>query len=144
MTIKLDNEDFILGVLAARESDELEVEWIATGSYGTVGLDWHLVTFHGESVLVLRDSERGSASCSGEFEFTDKKDLTERLIQTIRSSVGNDLESAVAVIFGESADANVNSKFVDKETFLRVVQSGMARLNCKLDAEAWAKQLGFS
>lgn len=144
MTIKLDNEDFLLGVLAARESDELEVEWIATGSYGTAGLDWHVVTFDGDSVLVLRDSEGGSASCSEEFEFTDKEDLTERLIQTIRSSSGNDLESAVAVIFGESADANVNSKFVDKETLLRVVQSGMARLNCKFDAGAWAKQLGFS
>ena len=36
MTIKLDNEDFILGAIAAK-SDELQVEWLACGSYNTVG-----------------------------------------------------------------------------------------------------------
>ena len=143
MTIKLNSEDFILGAIAVR-SKNLRVEWLASGSYGIVGFKWFLVTVvDGQSIVALHDLEGGSVTCCDEFEFTDRKDLTERLIQTIRSNTGQHLESYAAGIFGDSEDASVNPKFIDQDMLLRLVQSGMAQLNIKFDAEAWAKRVGF-
>lgn len=141
MTIKLDNEDFILGAIAAK-SDELQVEWLACGSYKTVGFVWYLVSFDDQSIIALHDAEGGSVTSSEEFEFTDKKDLTQRLIQTIQSNAAEDLETAVAVILG-GADANVNPTFVHKATLLQLVQRGMVQLKSEFDPKKWAKQVGF-
>ena len=143
MTIKLNSEDFILGAIAVR-SKNLRVEWLASGSYGMIGFKWYLVTVvDGQSIVALHDLEGGSVTCCDEFEFINKRDLTERLIQTIRANTGDDLETAAAVILGPNEDASVNPKFIDQNTLLRLVQSGMAQLNSNFNAEAWAKQVGF-
>lgn len=142
MTIKLDNEDFVLGAIAAK-TDELQVEWLASGSYNTVGFEWYLITSDDlQSIIALHDPEGGSVTSSEEFEFTDKEDLTERLIQTIQSNAAEDLDTAVAIILGES-DASVNPKFVHKDSLLQFIQRGMAQLNCEFDPKKWEKQVGF-
>jgi len=142
MTIKLDNEDFVLGAIAAK-SDELQVEWLASGSYNTVGFEWYLITSDDhQSIIALHDPEGGSVTSSEEFEFTDKEDLTERLIQTIQLNAAKDLDTAVAIILGES-DASVNPKFVHKDSLLQFIQRGMAQLNSEFDPKKWEKQVGF-
>jgi hypothetical protein len=143
MTIKLDNEDFVLGAIAAK-SDELQVEWLACGNDNIVGFEWYLITSDDhQSIIALCDFEGSSATPSEEFEFTDKKDLTERLMETIRYDRSReDLEASIAVILG-SESASINPEFIDKDTLLQLVQRGMAQLNSEFDPQAWSKQVGF-
>ncbi len=142
MTIKLDNEDFILGAIAPLSAG-LEVECVASGSYATVGYCWYFISLDGQSIIALHDPEGDTVTSSEEFEFTDKKDLTQRLIETIQSNAAEDLDTAVAIIFG-SDDASVDPKFIDKNTLLQCMQRGMAQLNSEFDPKKWAKRVGFS
>ena len=142
MTIKLDNEDFIFAVITASECDDLQVKYLAGGNYESVCYDWYLVSYDGESIIALYDREGGTATSSEEFEFTDKKDLTERLLKTIQYTSVEDLETSVAIIFG-SEDASVDPEFLDKDTLLGTMQRGMAQLNSEFDPKKWEKQVGF-
>ncbi len=141
MTIKLDNEDFILGAIAPLSAG-LEVKCLAGGSYSTVGYYWYFISLDGQSIIALHDPEGDTVTSSEEFEFTDKKDLTERLLKTIQYTSVEDLETSVAIIFG-SEDASVDPEFIDKDTLLQCMQRGMAQLNSEFDPKKWEKQVGF-
>ena len=142
MTIKLDNEDFILGAIAAK-SDELRVEWLACGNDNTVGFDWYLVSYDGQAIIALYDAESGSVTSSEEFEFTDKKELTERLMETIRYDRSREeMEESFVVILG-SESAGVNPEFIDKDMLLELMQRGTAQLNSEFDPPAWSTRVGF-
>ena len=143
MTIKLDNEDFIFAVITASECDDLQVKCLASGYYESVGFYWYLVSYDGQSIISLYDREGGTATSSEEFEFTDKKDLTERLLKTIQYTSVEDLETSVAIIFG-SESAGVNPELLDKDTLLGTMQRGMAQLKSEFDPQAWSKKVGFS
>jgi len=143
MNIKLDNEDFIFAVITASECDDLQVKCLASGYYESVGFYWYLVSYDGQSIISLYDREGGTATSSEEFEFTDKKDLTERLLKTIQYTSVEDLETSVAIIFG-SEDASVDPEFIDKDTLLQCMQRGMAQLKSEFDPKAWAKRVGFN
>ena len=143
MTIKLDNEDFILGAIAAK-SDELQVEWLACGNDNIVGFDWYLVSYDDQSIIALYDAETGSVTSTEEFEFTDKKDLTERLMETIRYDRSReDMEESFVVVLG-SESAGVNPEFIDKDMLLGLMQRGMVQLKSEFDPQAWSKRVGFS
>jgi hypothetical protein len=142
MTIKLDNEDFIFAVITASECDDLQVKCLASGYYESVGFYWYLVSYDGQSVISLYDREGGTSTSSEEFAFTDKKDLTDRLLKTIQGASVEDLETSVAIIFG-SEDASVDPEFIDKDMLLGLMQRGMAHLNCEFDPQAWSKKVGF-
>lgn len=142
MTIKLDNEDFILGAIAPLSAG-LEVECVASGSYATVGYCWYFISLDGQSIIALHDPEGDTVTSSEEFEFTDKKDLTERLLKTIQYTSVEDLETSVAIIFG-SEDASVDPELLDKDTLLGTMQRGMAQLKSEFDPQAWSKKVGFS
>jgi hypothetical protein len=64
MNLDLNNNDFILGVLAAADPD-LRVDWVAVGSMdhagGVVGYEWQLISHSSLDVrvLVLANSEDG-------------------------------------------------------------------------------------
>ena len=64
MNLNLNNNDFVLGVLAATDPD-LRVDWVAVGSMdhagGVVGYEWQLISQSSLDVrvLVLANSEDG-------------------------------------------------------------------------------------
>ena len=142
MDIKLDNEDFLLGAIAAQASNELQVEWVASGSYESMAITWYLISFDGQSTMVSYDSEGGSLSYTETFKKVGKRDITLRLIDKIRHQTFDTGDTTVAIILSAEG-ASVSPRLVAKRPLLQCVQKGFAQLGLVLNPSAWAKQVGF-
>ena len=142
MQIKLDNEDFLLGAITAHECEDLQIQWLASGNYESTSYVWHLVSYDGQSIVVLHDPEEGTATIGECFSDGGKREVACRLIDTMRRQAGDGYESALAVIL--SADsARVNPKLLALQPLLQCMQKGMNEIGTVFDTKAWAKQVGF-
>jgi hypothetical protein len=145
IALDLTNNDFLLGVLAAFES-ELRVEWVATGSMehsgGFVGFVWQLISQAELDVyvLVLFNSE-GGIEWKGELPGITKSQVTEGLIGPYRGGAMGGLLNLALLLTGESA--SVNTRWISKRLLSQAIRDGLKDLPESFDKNRWSKRVGF-
>ena len=145
MNLNFNNNDFILGVLAATDPG-LRVDWVAVGSMdhagGVVGYEWQLIT-HAElevHLLILVNSE-GGIEWKGDLSGITKKEITEGLIAPFRGGDKGELQDLACLLTSEGAA--VNKRWVSKPLLVRAVSEGCEGLQEPFDEQQWAKAVGF-
>lgn len=145
MNLNLNNNDFILGVLAGADPD-LRVDWVAVGNMdhagGFVGYEWRLITHAELDVhrLVLVNSE-GGVEWKGDLSGITKREITEGLISPFRKGDKGELQDLACLLTSEGA--SVNKRWVSKPLLVRAVSEGCEGLQEPFDGQQWAKAVGF-
>ena len=123
MNLNLNNDDFILGVLAAADPD-LRVDWVAVGSIdhvgGFVAYEWQLITHAKLDVhlLVLINSE-GGVEWKCELPGITKDQVTEGLIGPFREGAMGGLESLALLLTSDGV--SVNKRWLSKRLITRAI-----------------------
>ncbi len=145
MTITLDNDDFIRGVLAA-QNDNLRIERVALGSIdhigGYLGYEWFLITHDDLNlrVLVLTNSE-GGVEWKMELTTKTKRHITENLVYPFRTGQLGGLASLANILNGEGAA--LNRRQVSKAVLVELVRQASKNNVEKFNVTKWAKTLRF-
>lgn len=143
----LNNQDILTGAIAA-VNGALEVEWVASGcieGMGSVSYDWYRLLDPGTdqcAVVLWNAEEGGEPATSDVFEWTDKKDFTRRLLDTLKFGGEEPPAMGWFVILGAEGAA-VNPDWVDAETLRAQMEKEAVELKTDFDFEAWEERIGF-
>jgi hypothetical protein len=147
MKLDFDNDDFILGLLAAKEEPSLWIEWVATGCFehssGCIFYEWQLISVGDLDVhvLVLKNSE-GGVEWKCKLSGITKTEVTNGMIDPFRAGEMGGLPALDRILTGQNV--SVSKKWVSKPLLVRAIKEGRKGQPERFLASEWAERVGLN